>query len=147
VPSQPTSAGLVVGSVASAATTGALVAIGHRLGSAAVPFAAISAVLFHRTVSGGAVGLVFTGLILHAFVIFAWSATFVWLVRRLGFRAIAAACGVGIAALVLSWIVARSTGGGLSSVLPLGDRLVYGLVLAAALVLGIRFAFFPSQRA
>jgi hypothetical protein len=147
VPSQPTSAGLVVGSVASAATTGALIAIGHRLGSAAVPFAAISAVLFHRTVSGGAVGLVFTGLILHAVAIFAWSVAFVWLVRRLGLRTIAAACGVGLAALALSWIVARSTGSGLSSVLPLGDRLVYGLVLAAALVVGMRFAFFPSQRA
>jgi hypothetical protein len=146
VPSQPTSAAIVVGSVAAAATTGALIAIGHRLGSAAVPFAAISAVLFHRTVSASAVGLVFTGLILHAFVIFAWSATFLWLVRRLGFRAIAAACGIGIAALALSWLIARSTGGGLSTVLPLGDRLVYGLVLAGALVVGMRFAFFPAQK-
>ena len=147
MPSQPTSAGLVVGSVASAATTGALIAIGHRLGSAAVPFAAISAVLFHRTVSGSAVGLVFTGVILHAFAIFVWSAIFVWLVRSLRSRSIAAACGVSIAALVLSWIVARSAGGGLSTVLPLGDRLVYGLVLAAALVVGMRFAFFSAQRA
>jgi len=147
VPSQPTSAGLVVGSVASAATTGALIAIGHRLGSAAVPFAAISAVLFHRTVSGSAVGLVFTGVVLHAFAIFVWSAIFVWLVRSLRSRSIAAACGVSIAALVLSWIVARSAGGGLSTVLPLGDRLVYGLVLAAALVVGMRFAFFSAQRA
>ena len=147
MPSQPTSAGLVVGSVASAATTGALIAIGHRLGSAAVPFAAISAVLFHRTVSGSAVGLVFTGVVLHAFAIFVWSAIFVWLVRSLRSRSIAAACGVSIAALVLSWIVARSAGGGLSTVLPLGDRLVYGLVLAAALVVGMRFAFFSAQRA
>jgi hypothetical protein len=132
----------VVGSVASSATTGALVAIGHRLGSAGVPFAAISAVIFHRTVSAGAVGLVFTGLVLHAAGIFVWSASFVWLVERLRWRAPVAAALVGIAALILSWIVAWSVGGGLSTVLPLGDRIVYGLVLAAALVVGMRFAFF-----
>ena len=145
MPSQPTSAGIVVGSVACAATTGALIAIGHRLGSAGIPFAAISAVLVHRTASAGAVGLVFTGLILHALVIFVWSASFVWLVRRLRWGAIVAACLVGVAALGISWVIAWSTGGGLSSVLPLGDRLVYGVVLAIALMVGMRFAFFPRQ--
>jgi len=116
--------------------------MGHRLGSAGIPFAAISAVVFHRTVSGGAVGLVFTGLILHVAIIFIWSATFVWVVQRLRWRAPAAAALVGIAALIFSWVIAWSLGGGLSSVLPLGDRLVYAAVLALALVVGMRFAFF-----
>jgi hypothetical protein len=142
VPSQPTSSSVVVGSVASAATAGALVAIGHRLGSPGIPFAAISAVMFHRTVSGGAVGLVFTGLILHVVIIFMWSAIFVWLVQRLRLRTSIAAVLVGTAALIFSWVIAWSLGGGLSSVLPFGDRVVYGLVLAGALGVGMRFAFF-----
>ena len=44
----------------------------------------------------------------------------------------------------LSWIIAWSSGSGLASVLALGDRIVYALVLAGALVVGMRFAF-PSQ--
>jgi hypothetical protein len=133
---------MVVGSVASAATTGALVAMGHRLGSAGIPFASVSAVILHRTASGGAVGLVFTGLILHAALIFLWSAIFVWVVQRLHWRRPLAALVVGVAALCFSWLIAWSLGGGLSSVLPLGDRLIYALVLAGALVVGMRFALF-----
>lgn len=116
--------------------------MGHRLGSAGIPFAAISAAVFQRTVSGGAVGLVFTGLILHIAIIFVWSATFVWIVQRLRWRTWIAAGVVGIAALIFSWLIAWSLGGGLSSVLPLGDRLVYAFVLAIAMVVGMRFAFF-----
>lgn len=141
MPSQPTSSGIVVGSVAAAATTGALIAIGHRLGSVGIPFAAISGAIFHRTASGGAVGLVFTGLILHAALIFVWSTFFVWLVQRLHWRVPFAAVVVGAVALCFSWLIAWSLGGGLSSVLPLGDRLVYDAVLIVSLVVGMRFAF------
>jgi hypothetical protein len=115
--------------------------MGGRLGSAGIPFAAISAAIFRRTLSGGAVGLVFTGLILHAALIFVWSAIFVWVVQRLRWRTSVAAAVVGLAAFCFSWLIAWSLGGGLSSVLPLGDRLVYALVLTVALVVGMRFAF------
>jgi hypothetical protein len=144
---QPTPSGIVVGSITTAATVGALIAIGHRLGSAGIPFAAVSAVMFHRTASAGAVGLVFTGLILHAATIFVWSAIFVWVVRALRWSALVCAMLVAAAALSCSWLVAWSTGGGLSSVLTLGDRVIYGLVLAVALVVGMRFAFLSMQNA
>ena len=42
-------------------------------------------------------------------------------------------------------IVAWRTGNGLASVLPLGDRIVFAVVFAAALAIGIRFAL-PSRR-
>jgi hypothetical protein len=41
---------------------------------------------------------------------------------------------------VTSWIVTLSTGAGVASVLQLGDRIVFALVYALALVVGMRFA-------
>jgi hypothetical protein len=135
---------IIIGGLASAATTGALVAMGRRLGSAGIPFAAIGASAFRRTVSSGAVGLVFAGLVLHVLTIFVWSAIFLW-IARLG-RGTGAAIAVGSGAFVFSWLVAWASGAGLASVLPLGDRLVLALVFAGTLVLGMRFAFSPLQR-
>jgi hypothetical protein len=73
------SANVLIGSIAAAATTGALIGIGRRAGSAGLPFAATAAVLFHRTPSAAAIGLVFLGLVLHVVFSFAWAAAFVWL--------------------------------------------------------------------
>jgi hypothetical protein len=133
---------IFIGGLASAATTGALVAMGRRLGSAGIPFAAIGAPVFHRTASSAAVGLVAAGVLLHVLAIFVWTALFIWLTRRRPDAAPWIAIAVASGAFVFSRIVAWATGVGLSSVLPLGDRLVLALVLAGALVLGMRFAFF-----
>ncbi len=138
---------LVVGGVASAATTGALIAFGHRLGNAGLPFAAVSAVVLHRTPSAGAAGLVLAGIVLHVVATFAWSIVFLWLAARLHRRESIAAGLVATAEFVISWIVAWSAGSGLSSVLPLGDRLVFALVLGGALVVGMRFAIPALQKA
>ncbi len=135
------SRGAVVGGVAASATTGALVAMGHRAGSAALPFAAIGAVLFQRTPSSGAVGLVLTGLVLHVIGIVVWSAAFVWIAERGITGHFAAAALVGIGQFLFAWLVAESSGHGLASVLSLGDLLVVSLVLALSLVVGIRLAF------
>jgi hypothetical protein len=147
VPVKPvfTAPSLVIGTVASAATTGALLAIGRRLGSAGIPFAEVSASLFHRTASGGEAGLVFTGLILHVALTMLWSAVFVWLVARARWRASVAAIVVALGTLVLSWLFAWSTGRGVATVVALGDRVVVSVVLAAALMIGMRFAFFPRE--
>jgi hypothetical protein len=140
-PTVSTRPSIVVGTVASAATTGALVAIGHRLGSIGIPFAEISAALFHRTPSGGEAGLVFTGLILHVAMVMLWSALFAWLVTRLRWHSAIAAAVVAVGTLVLSWLIAWSTGRGIATVLALGDRMLVSIVLAVALVVGMRFAF------
>ena len=140
VSKQPTSPGVATGSVVAAATTGALVAIGHRLGSAALPFAAISALVFHRTVTAADAGLVFAGLVFHVTIAFVWSFIFVFLVTRARLSDVVAAIVIAVGELVTSWIVTLSTGVGVASVLQLGDRIVLALVYGLALVVGMRFA-------
>lgn len=136
---------VIVGGITSAATTGALVAIGRRLGSSGIPFAAISAALFHRTAAGGEAGLVFGGLVLHVTVMFVLAAVCVWLVTRMRLSSLFAAVIVALGELALSWVVAWSRGAGVATILPLGDRIVLAFVTASALVVGMRFAF-PSLR-
>lgn len=121
--------------------------MGHRIGSAALPFASISATLFRGMAASGAVGLVFTGIVLHVTAIFVWSVVFVWLVERLRWSSIVAGAFIGVAHFSLSWLVAWGTGTGLASILPLGDRIVFSLILFASLVVGMRFAFLPLRNA
>jgi len=87
--------------------------------------------------------MVVTGLVLHAAAIFLWSLICLQLARGFARRDIAAGL-VAACQFTLSWIIASSSGSGLASVLALGDRIVYAVVLAGALVVGMRFAF--SQR-
>lgn len=136
---------LVVGTIAFSATLGALLAIGRRLGSAMLPLAAIGGAFLKRTVTGSDTSLVAAGVVLHLILIFVWTLFFLWLVRTHRWRAGYAALAVGVAAHFLSWMTAWFTGNGLAAVLPLGDRLVYAVVLAGALVVGTRFAFFGSE--
>jgi hypothetical protein len=143
----PVSAGVIVGGVAAAATTGALIAMGHRMGSAALPFAAISGTLFRRATASGAVGLVFAGIVLHITAIFVCSVVFVWLVERLRWSSVVSGALVGTAHFSLSWLVAWGTGTGLAAILPLGDRIVLALILFGSLVVGMRFAFLPLRNA
>ena len=144
-PLRPIASGVIVGGITSAATTGALIAIGRRLGSAGIPFAAISAALFHRTAAGGEAGLVFAGIVLHVTVMFGLAFVCVWLVERLELARLTAAVLVALGELALSWLVAWSQGAGMATILPLGDRLVLAVVTVLALVVGMRFAL-PSLR-
>lgn len=139
--------GIVVGAVAASATTGALIAIGRRLGNAGTPFAAITAAMLDRTASGSQPALVAGGVLLHLAATFAWSFAFVWALRTMRWRTDASAIAVAAAAFVVSWLIAWSTGNGLASVLPLGDRVVLAVVFAGSLVVGIRFAFALSHNA
>lgn len=138
---------VVTGSVAAAATTGAMVAMGHRLGSLALPFAAIGAALLHRTVTAGSPFLILAGLVLHVTIAFGWSIVFVFLVRDAGWRDIPTAIAIAAGELVTSWLVTLVTNAGVASVLQLGDRIVLALVYAFALVVGMRFAFLPLRNA
>jgi len=134
-----TSSTVAVGGVAAGATTGALIAIGHRLGSVGLPFAAVGAIVQPRAPTLAASASVTIGLLVHVAVVFVWSAIFVWLVRRSA-RAFIPALLVAIAQFLLSGVIAHVASSGLASVLPLGDRLVYAVILGAALVVGMRFA-------
>ena len=139
------SAGSVLGGLAAAATTGALLAFGHRLGDAGLPFGAIGGLVFHSAATAGAGAQMLAGLLLNAAAAYVWSLVFALLVRDAGWRDWLAALAVSVAQLALSWLVAASTGNGIATVLPLGDRLVFAAVLGGVLVLGMRFAF-PRSR-
>jgi hypothetical protein len=142
---RPIASGVIVGGITSAATVGALIAMGRRLGSAGIPFAAISAALFHRTAAGGEVGLVFAGVVLHVTIMFVLAFVCVWLVERLAVARVVAALLVALGELGLSWLVAWSRGAGMATILPLGDRVVLAIVTVLSLVVGMRFAL-PSLR-
>jgi hypothetical protein len=88
--------------------------------------------------------MVLAGLVLHIAAIFVWSAIYLWIAGALGRRVLSAVL-IASGQFILSWIIASSSGSGLATVLALGDRLVVAVVLAIALVVGMRFAF-PSSR-
>jgi len=138
---------VVLGSIAAAATTGALLAIGRRLGGAGVGLAAIGNVLVHAPGGAGTTAAVLVGLIIHLVATFVWTAVFVELWHRVGRRDIVAALIVAIVELALSWFVARASGAGIATVVPLGDRVLLALILALSLVVGMRFAFSPLRNA
>lgn len=135
---------LFLGLVVAAATTGALVAIGYRLGSLGLPFAAIAASLLRRTATSSDPSLITIGVGLHILLMFCWSSLYAALVRGRPWNTrilLGVAVVVAVLSHTASWVVARTTGNGLASVLPLGDRIIFGAVFAGALAVGIRFAF------
>jgi len=135
----------IVGCVAAAATIGALIAIGRRIGSAAFPFASISAIVLHSSGFAFDSRILVSGVVLHVLFIFLWSALAVQLARGLG--AALSAILTATTQFIVSWIIAWWSGSGLASALALGDRLVYAVVLAGALVVGMRFAFSLTRNA
>ena len=137
---------VVAGGLAASATTGALIAIGRRLGSIWLPFAAIGATLAHRTISGGASGLVVVGLVIHVVMSFLWAVVFVGLVTR-QWRWWGAGIVTGCAELLVSWAVARVTGGGLASLLAVGDRLVLTIASVGSFVVALWLAVDRSHSA
>jgi hypothetical protein len=138
---------VVLGSIAAAATTGALLAVGRRLGGPGVALAAIGNVVVHAPGGADTAPAIVVGLALHLVAAFAWTAVFFALWDRLQRRDILAALIVGTAQLALSWIVAGASRAGIATVVPLGDRVLLALILALSLVVGMRFAFSPLRNA
>jgi len=130
--------------VVASATTGALIALGHRAGGAELPFAAVGAALLHATPGNRDLVVAITGVVLHVAMMLLWSAIFVWLVDHTRLGELISALLIAIGHFVTSWAVASSTGAGAASVLPLGDRLVLAVVLFTALISGMRLAFLSS---
>ena len=143
VRAQPFSVTIVVGAIAASATTGALLAMGHRAGRALMPFAAIGAVPFQRTDLGFA-GLVFAGALLHLVAMFVWAFVFVWLAERTK-QPVVAAIVVAAVNFMVSWLLTSATGRGVATALPLGDRVLFAVILAGAYVAGMRYAL-PGSR-
>lgn len=146
------SEGLTTGAITAAATAGAFVAFGHRLGSAALPFDAAASVVLGRGALLGAAGVltIVVGVVVHVAMMLALGVLFAfepgW-ARRLGVSGWVWALALAAAGFLLSIILARVLGIGVAAVLPLGDRIVLAALVAVALPLGMRFAFPVSRRA
>jgi hypothetical protein len=60
---------------------------------------------------------------------------------------VVSAAAISVTSFLVSDLATRLTGRGLSSVLPLGDRIVISMVLGATLVVGMRLALSESRKA
>ena len=69
---------VVAGGIVASASTGALIAMGRRLGSIRLPFAAIGATLAHATSSSETTALVLVGFVCHVLLSFMWAVAFVF---------------------------------------------------------------------
>lgn len=141
--------GLTAGAIAAAATLGALLAVGHKIGRAVLPLGTVGAFI------GGRHGFFFgdpsttrdvlLGVFVQMVICALWGVVAAWFVLERRARVWWTACGIAVADFFRSWLVARASGGGLATVVPLGHRLELALVLGVALVAGIRLAL-PQSR-
>lgn len=141
--------GVSAGILAAVATSGALIAIGSRTSTAARPFNMIAAhvVGAHRADAFGFVPVVtIAGIALHiVLIMLAGIAVAVVARRRLAPPWIPAVTVTLITALV-SIGIARRGGSSLARLLAVGDLLLFYVILAASLTLGIRFALFDTTK-
>ena len=136
-------AGFAAGSIAAATTAGALVAFGIRLRTPARPFNVIAGHLVgSRAVDawGWVSGVTIWGIVTHVATALLWGVLCALLVGSARLRPWFAALLVTGLSFLGSLLTAWSTGRGLAAELALGDLLVLHLLLAIALVVGMRIA-------
>lgn len=125
-----------------AATAGALLGFGLRLGSGALPFNAVASLALGRVAArSGAVGwATLVGVVIHGVGALAWTTLGAALARRVGGRIVLAALLTALVAVLAMLLAQRVMSVGPAVILGTGQQLALGLVLAAALVVGMRFA-------
>ena len=137
--------GVSAGIIAATATAGALIAIGSRASTAARPFNVIAGhLLGARTaeVYGFVSSVTVPGVILHVILTTAMGVAVAWVARRRTMPPWLAATILATLAALVSVGIARRGGSSLAGLLAVGDLLVFYIILAASLAMGIRFAFF-----
>jgi hypothetical protein len=135
--------GITSGIVAASATAGALVGFGIRLGTPARVFNAIGSILLGPeafAVYGFAPAPTLGGALLHVGAMIVCGLVYVSLVTMSDGRAIAWAMITSAATIAMAWFLARRFGVGPAVVLPFGNLFVLSVILAAALVIGMRLA-------
>lgn len=88
--------------------------------------------------------LVLAGALLHLVAMFVWAFVFVWLAERTK-QPVVSAIVVAAVNVMVSWLLTWATGRGVATVLPLGDRVLFAVILAGAYVAGMRYAL-PGSR-
>lgn len=140
--------GIPAGILAATATAGALIAIGARASTPARPFNIIAGHVVGAaradaydfvpavTITGVAVHVVLTTLAALAVAV---------VVRRRIAPAWLSALAITTLSALVSVGIARRGGSSLARLLAIGDLLTFYVILAVALVVGIRLAFFDRQ--
>lgn len=140
--------GLAVGALAASATAGALAGFGIRLGTPSRPFNAVARLVLGERADGvwGFDPRVTTaGLLVHVTVMLVWGLLCMRLAQtRRGLARAAVAVVVALAALAIDLLVVeRLLHAGVSGVLTSAQVVAVHLVLAVALVVGMRLASPP----
>lgn len=139
--------GVPAGLLAAMATSGALIAIGSRTSTAARPFNIIASHVV-GTARADAFGFVpavtITGIALHVLLVMLAGIAVAVVARRHLMPAWMASITVTVIVSLVSIGIARRGGGSLARLLAVGDLLLFYVVLAASLILGIRFALFDT---
>jgi hypothetical protein len=142
--------GLSAGLLTATATAGALIAIGHRAATVARPFNAIAGHLLGVQKSdayGFVPGITIPGIAIHVLLSTLAGVAVVMVARRRFAPAWLASVAVATLSALVSVGIARRGGSSLARVLAMGDLVLFYIVFAAALALGIRLAFFERATA
>ena len=142
-------AGISAGLLAATATSGALISIGSRAATVARPFNAIAGHLLGVRDSDAYdfVPLItITGIALHVVLITLAGIVIAFVVRRRIAPPWLAATALATLSALVSVGVAKRGGSSLARVLPVGDLVLFYMMLAVSLGVGIRLAFFDRDR-
>ena len=133
--------------VAASATTGTLIAVGKRASTVARPFNVVASHLLGPRAAdsfGFVPRITLTGVAIHLGLTTALGIVILVLVRTRRSSLWLTSAGASLMCGLVSVGLARRGIPSLAQLFPLGDLLVYYLVLALSLVVGIRFAL-PSS--
>jgi hypothetical protein len=141
--------GISAGLLGATATSGALIAIGSRAATVARPFNAIAGHIIgvQRSDALGFVPrITITGVALHVVFLTVAGIVVAIVVRRRVAPAWLASLALATLSALASVGIARRGGSSLARVLPVGDLILFYIVVAVSLAVGIRLAFFERLR-
>lgn len=130
------------------ASAGALVVMGSRAATMARPFNTIAGHVLGPSRSdalGFVPSITLTGIAVHVLLTTLAALAVTVVARRRIAPAWVAAGALSILSLLLSIGIARRGGASLARVLPLGDLLIFHLIVAISITIGIRLAFFERE--
>ena len=134
---------LAVGVITAAGTSGALLAFGMRAGTPARPFNAIARLLLGPDsveIWGFDLRVTLTGIVVHVTAMLLYGVVLTATGARRGWRLAVAALAVSLLALAVELLLVRRLASGVAELLAPGQLVALHLLMAACLMLGMRFA-------
>ena len=142
--------GISAGLLTATASAGALVVIGSRAATVARPFNTIAGYVIGSSRSdalGFVPAITLTGVAVHVLLMTLAGIAVAGVARQRIAPAWAASLALSLLSFLVSIGIARRGGTSLARVLPLGDLILFYLIVAIALTIGIRLAFFERPNA